>query len=68
VGDAHDERVVELEVRVAYQDKIIGDLDEVLRAFTTRVEALEREVTELKRTVDGDRDQVGPADEKPPHY
>jgi len=58
--DAHEltERITDLEVRVAYQDRIIGALDEVVRGFTARVETLERELAE----------PVGPANEKPPHY
>lgn len=60
-----EERIVELEVRVAYQDKLLADLDEVVRSFAARVEALEREVRELKETA---ATQVGPADETPPHY
>lgn len=60
-----EERIVELEVRLAYQDKLIADLDEVLRSFVARVEMLEREVRELKQTA---VTQVGPPDETPPHY
>lgn len=60
-----EERIVELEVRLAYQDKLIADLDEVLRSFVARLEMLEREVRELKQTA---VTQVGPPDETPPHY
>ena len=60
-----EDRIVELEVRLAYQDKVIADLDEVLRSFVARVEMLEREVRELKQTA---VTHVGPPDETPPHY
>jgi SlyX protein len=60
-----EERIVELEVRVAYQDKLLADLDEVVRSFAARVEALERKVKELEET---SAPQAGPADETPPHY
>ncbi len=63
-----EDRIVELEVRVAYQDKVIADLDEVIRAFTLRVEALERELAELKHSVKEGSPDIGPADDKPPHY
>lgn len=63
-----DERIVDLEVRLAYQDKIIADLDDVVRAFATRVEVLEREIKLLKETVKEGVPEVGPQDEKPPHY
>ena len=61
-----DERIVELEVRIAHQDQVIAALDEVVRAFTARVERLERELATLGTSI---RDlPVGPADEPPPHY
>ncbi len=63
-----DERIIELEVKIAYQDKIIADLDEVLRTFTTRVEELTRELAELKESIKADQSAIGPANEKPPHY
>jgi SlyX protein len=63
-----EERIIELEVRVAYQDKIIADLDEVLRAFTSQVEALQRELVELKQMIKDDQPEIGPADDAPPHY
>lgn len=63
-----EERIVELEVRLAYQDKIIADLDEVVQSFASRVEQLERELELLKETVKEGVPDVGPQDEKPPHY
>ena len=60
--------VVELEVRVAYQEKIIEDLDEVVRDFARRVEALERKVEELQERLAEDPAPVGDQDERPPHY
>ena len=63
-----EDRIVELEVRVAYQDKLIGDLDEVIRTFAQRVEVLERELAELKHSLKEGASEIGPADDKPPHY
>lgn len=62
-----EDRIIELEVRVAYQDKIIADLDEVLRTFTSKVEALQRELVELKQKLE-DPPELGHADDPPPHY
>ena len=61
-----DERLVELEVRIAYQDKLIAELDEVVRSFARRVEVLERQLGELRDSMNSA--PVGPADEPPPHY
>lgn len=63
-----DDRIVELEVRAAYQDKTISDLDEVIRAFAERVILLERELQLLKETMKTGVPDVGPQDERPPHY
>lgn len=38
-----ERRIVELEVKVSFQEQTIDDLDAVLRALSARLEALERE-------------------------
>jgi SlyX protein len=63
-----EERVIELESRIAFQDQTIRDLDEVVRLFSDRVERLERRVSELAAELKTGREEVGPADEQPPHY
>jgi hypothetical protein len=64
-GTSIEERVTELEVRLAYQDKVIAALDEVVRDFAARVERLERAAGEGAVDVGIDPD---PPDEAPPHY
>ena len=61
-----DERIVELEVRATYQDKLIAQLDEVIRELATRVETLEWQLAELKASAS--TGPLGPADDPPPHY
>jgi len=61
-----DERIVELEVRATYQDKLIAQLDEVIRELATRVETLEWQLAELKASASAG--PLGPADDPPPHY
>jgi uncharacterized coiled-coil protein SlyX len=62
-----EERIVALETRVAYQDRLIDTLDEVLREFTARVETLEYKLKLLHGTV-GDVMDAGPESDPPPHY
>jgi SlyX protein len=62
-----EQRIIELEIRVAHQDKVIAALDDVLRAFTARVERLEQQLDAMRKSA-GDLGAVGPADEPPPHY
>ena len=61
--------IVELEVRVAYQDKLIADLDEVVRGLGAQVVDLQRKIAELTDRVESGGDlPPGPHDEAPPHY
>jgi SlyX protein len=60
-------RIIELEMRIAHQDRTIADLDEVVREFADRVTALERLVEELRESASS-ADDLGPGDEPPPHY
>jgi len=61
-----EKRIVELEIRGTYQEKLIADLDEVLREFSARVESLESLVKELKESANDA--PIGPPDDPPPHY
>ncbi|MCA9635745.1 MAG: SlyX family protein [Myxococcales bacterium] len=45
---ALEERLVDLEVRFAFQQQTLEDLDVVVREFAGRVEALERDLAELR--------------------
>ncbi|MBP6630480.1 MAG: SlyX family protein [Kofleriaceae bacterium] len=65
---ALSEQVLELEIRVAYQDRKVAALDEVVRTFTARVEELERQITEMKAAAKSPAEPIGPAQEPPPHY
>ena len=62
-----DERILELEIRIAYQDRLLSTLDEVVREFAGRVESVERELATLRQSMGGGAD-TGPANEPPPHY
>ena len=61
------ERIMELEIRIAYQDRLLATLDGVVREFAGRVEALEQEMRALRLAL-GSGQETGSADEPPPHY
>jgi len=63
-----EDRIVELESRVAFQDQTIRSLDDVIRRFSSRVERLEKRVSELIDALQAGGEEVGPHDERPPHY
>lgn len=46
---ALEARVVDLEVRLTFQQQTIDDLDAVVRDFAERTRVLERELVELRR-------------------
>jgi uncharacterized coiled-coil protein SlyX len=60
------QRIEDLEVKVAFQEHTIAQLDEELRKTIDRLEKLERRVEELVAEHASSVD--GPIDEKPPHY
>jgi uncharacterized coiled-coil protein SlyX len=63
-----DEQVVDLEIKLAYQDKRLGELDALVRALGTRLDQTERDLAALKQTVSSPEVPLGSAGEKPPHY
>lgn len=62
-----DERFMNLEVKLAFQDRLIRDLDALVRTFGTRLDTTERELRELKQSVPAPL-PLGPQNEPPPHY
>lgn len=59
-----DDRVVDLEIRLAYQDRKVEELDTLVRTLVTRLETAERDLKELKRALT----PIEHANERPPHY
>lgn len=55
---------MDLEIRLAYQDRKIEELDKLVRTFADRLEATERELKELKQAVTPQEH----LNERPPHY
>ena len=62
------EHLVDLEVKLAYQERLIRDLDTLVREFGARLDKTNRELEQLKQTVRGGEVPMGPANEPPPHY
>jgi SlyX protein len=66
-----EERFIDLETRLAHQDQLLHELDEVVTAQQARIMQLEqlcRSLVDRVRSI-GDGISAGdPADERPPHY
>lgn len=63
-----EDRIIELETRVAYQDKLLSDLDEVVQAFAKRVELAEKKIRLLEERQREQPTEIEPHDSPPPHY
>lgn len=61
------DRLTDLEIRLAYQDRALATLDEVVRAMHRRIDLLEQQLDELRRAATPGA-PIGPGNEPPPHY
>ena len=62
-------RIDELEMRVAHQDKTIGELNDVITAQWKQLEAMERQLRRFGEELEALDATEGPAaNQKPPHY
>lgn len=62
------EHLMDLEVKLAFQERLIRELDALVRDLAERVITGEREFSQLKQTVVSGAVPMGPASEPPPHY
>jgi uncharacterized coiled-coil protein SlyX len=62
------ERLLDLEVRLAYQDQHVRALDTLVREFADRLAKAERELAQLKQSLLSADAGIGPGNERPPHY
>jgi uncharacterized coiled-coil protein SlyX len=68
--EEHDDgdRIDELEIKLVYQEKLIHELDALVRTFGTRLDDALRELRELKKGIASPEIPLGGPNEKPPHY
>lgn len=62
------ERMLDLEIKLAFQDRQVRQLDALVRELAGRLEKSERELAQLKDALRSPEEGVGPASETPPHY
>ncbi len=66
--DDHRGRLADLERRIAEQDKVIADLNEMVVAQWRKIDSLERRVGELRDEFDAAAMARPDGGEPPPHY
>ncbi len=68
VSDPSDP-ILDLEIKLAYQERLIRELDAHVRELGDRLVATERELAQIKESIrTGGEVPVGGQNEKPPHY
>lgn len=68
MADATESRLLKLEEKVAYQDKLVTDLNEVVVSLHRRVDELQARLDTAERTLRQELEGRDIANEKPPHY
>jgi len=63
-----DDRIEDLEIKLAFQDKLIADLDALVRTFGDRLDAMQRQIDQLKKAAESPELPLGSPNERPPHY
>jgi len=63
-----DERLTDLEIKLAYQEQLIRELDTLVRSFGTRLDEATRELAQLRDAIRSPEAPPGPAGERPQHY
>jgi uncharacterized coiled-coil protein SlyX len=61
------ERWLDLDVKLAYQERLIQELDALVREFGARLDKAERELAEIKQAMPPPL-PLGAINEPPPHY
>lgn len=63
-----NEHLVDLDVKLAYQERLIRDLDALVREFGGRLDKTQRDLEQLKQSIRSGEVPLGPANDPPPHY
>lgn len=63
-----EERIMELEVKVAFQEHQIGELNDVIMELAFKLEELRRDLSSVMQTVAAQQELGDQKNERPPHY
>lgn len=68
MAEAEASRLLALEEKVAYQDKTIAELNDVVVALNRQVSSLEARLAHVERLIGAELSRREMPNEKPPHY
>lgn len=60
-----DQRIISIETKMAYQDKLLDELNGVIYEQQLKIDVLEKKVLDLRKK---NVDDINPAHQPPPHY
>lgn len=63
-----EQRITELEIRLAHQDQTIAELNDVVTTQWRKIEALERQMNRLREEFQNSQQSAGGEEPPPPHY
>ncbi|MBK7959983.1 MAG: SlyX family protein [Bdellovibrionales bacterium] len=65
-----DQRFIDIETKAAYQEKMLEELHLALYAQQKIIDRLQIQLSDLKKRAEdtAPEGEIGPANEKPPHY
>jgi SlyX protein len=61
-------RIDALEMRIAHQDKVIADLNDVITDQWKKLSAMERQLQRFGEELEALESMEAPGNQKPPHY
>lgn len=60
---------IELEIKISHQEVALEELQKIVWEQETRIDRLEKTIQRLNDRLNGEAQrEIGPANEKPPHY
>lgn len=65
---ATQQRIDELEIKAAFQEQLIAELNDELIKHGTRLTQLAQQITRLIENLGNPQDSPADPDERPPHY
>jgi len=62
------DRLMELEIRLSHQERTIDQLNDVVLGLRVELESVRRKFGEIEARIESDANEIGSANERPPHW